>query len=570
MARSRREDRGAGSRWRRWWSRLPVVALLVGPLVGLLGYVLLMRSQLPSQATSAPLVSVPSRAFTDPLLVTLQDPSGVGEIRYTLDDSEPTADSPLYDESIFVTETTQLAAKTFNGNGVPSQTVRRSYVQVDRAVAEFRSTIPILLIDTLDEPIQRHRHRRAEPLPYIRSLFHVIEPDGNGVAAVTAPAHVSCRAGVKARGSSTLGREKASLRVELRDASDEDLDMPLLGLPAEADWVLLGPFEFDRALIRNPLVYELTRETGRYAPRTRFVELFLNEHGGPFRGPVPEGSHYYGLYVLVEKIKRGADRVPVEKLVVEDTEPAAVSGGYVLKVDRAGPGDMGFYAGGREIHHVYPKEDRISPAQATWIEEEVGALQTALHSSDFSDPELGYARYLDTPSAIDYHIINEFTKNPDSYVYSMYFHKRQDGKFILGPVWDFDRTMGCDADRRSRNPYGQSEYCFDFWYWRLFQDPEFKRRYSERWRELRQGPFDFERLVARIDAMAQEIEDVAERNTARWGAEIGLRAGGWRTEIEQLKRWIEQRLVWFDRTFASDTPVNPVPRHSGRRRRGWR
>jgi len=545
---------------------LPVVAFLVGPLVGLLGYTLLTRWQRPPPVTAAPLVSAPSRAFTDRLLVTLQDPSGVGEIRYTLDDSEPTDASRLYVSPIVVTETTQLAARTFYGDGVDSQTVRRSYVHVDRAVAEFRSTIPILLIDTLDQPIQRYRHHRAEPLPYIRSLFHVIEPDENGVAVVTAPAHVSCRAGVKARGSSTLGREKASLRVELRDASDEDLDVSLLGLPAESDWVLLGPFEFDRALIRNALVYELARETGRYAPRTRFVELFLNEYGGPFRGPVPEGSHYYGLYVLVEKVKRGADRVPVERLVVEDTEPPAVTGGDVLKVDRAGPGDKGFYAGGREIHHVYPKEAKISPAQAAWIEEEVGALQAALRSSDFSDPEIGYARYLDTPSAIDYHIINEFTKNPDSYVYSMYFHKRQDGKFILGPVWDFDRTMGCDADRRSRNPHSESEYCFDFWYWRLFQDAEFKRRYSERWRELRQGPFDFEQLVARIDALAREIEGAAERNTARWGAEIGLDAGDWRTEIEQLKRWIEHRLVWFDRTFASDTPVNPVPRRSGRRR----
>ena len=54
--------------------------------------------------------------------------------------------------------------------------------------------------------------------------------------------------------------------------------------------------EFDRALMRNALGYRVARQVGRYAPRTRFVELFLNEDGGPIRGPVPDGLDYYGYF----------------------------------------------------------------------------------------------------------------------------------------------------------------------------------------------------------------------------------------------------------------------------------
>ena len=49
-----------------------------------------------------------------------------------------------------------------------------------------------------------------------------------------------------------------------------------------------------------------------------------------------------------------------------------------------------------------------------------------------------------------------------------------------------------------------------------------------------------------IDEMAETIEGAAERNTGRWGRWIRLGRGGWRREVAQLKRWILQRLEWYD------------------------
>ncbi len=490
--------------------------------------------------------SVPSRAFDSPFLVELADPSGGGEIHYTLDDSEPSRDSALFSTPIQVSKTVRLAARIFGEGSASGPTVRRTYVLVDERVGRFRSEIPVILIDTSGEEIQRYRNHRDVQVPYIRSILHVVEPDAEGVCRITAPASFSGPAGIRARGSSTLGREKSSFTVEIRNAAGEDLDVPLLGLPAESDWVLIGPLEFDRALMRNALVYRVAREIGSYAPRSRFVEVFLNEDGGPIRGPVPGGLDYYGVYVLTEKIKRGEHRVPIERM-----SPQEVTGGYILKIDRAGPGDSGFNSGGRTFHFVYPKEKNVSSGQAEWIENYLDEFQARLRSARFADPRSGYAKYLDVDAAIDYHIINEFTKNPDSYVYSTYFYKSRDGKLTLGPVWDFDRTMGCDRDRRASDPDGRLRNSISFWYGRLFEDPAFVERYALRWRELRDGPFSEANLFGLINGMAALIEGAAERNSVRWGRRIRLIPGAWRSEVRQLKRWIQLRLDWYDR-FVSD------------------
>ena len=93
-------------------------------------------------------------------------------------------------------------------------------------------------------------------------------------------------------------------------ASDRNLS--LLGMPNESDWVLWGPYNFDLSLMHNPFIFELSRQIGRYATRTRFVELYLNTGGGTL-----SSSDYYGVYALMEKISRDADRVDVERLFDE-------------------------------------------------------------------------------------------------------------------------------------------------------------------------------------------------------------------------------------------------------------
>ena len=64
------------------------------------------------------------------------------------------------------------------------------------------------------------------------------------------------------------------------------------------------------------LIYQLSNEMERYATRTAFYELEINES-------------FRGTYVLMEKIKRDKNRVAISKNKDED-----VSGGYLLKIDK--------------------------------------------------------------------------------------------------------------------------------------------------------------------------------------------------------------------------------------------
>ena len=295
---------------------------------------------------------------------------------------------------------------------------------------------------------------------------------------------------------------------------------------------------------------------GRYAVRTRFCEVFVNNTQTPIGN-----SHYKGVYVFMENIKRGPNRVDVERLSAAESGEPGITGGYMWKVDRLDPGDVGFVAGGQGLVWVYPKERNITQQQSTWLKTYINDFATALNGPDFTDPTLGYAPYIDVPSWIDDHILNVFTKNPDEFVLSFYMFKKRGGKWELGPIWDFDRAMGPDDDARAANPVGWNNNFFHGWFNRLFRDPDFDNKYKKRWLELREGPMNLANMHSIIDAMAAELEEAQERNFERWPVLQGVT---WQTEINQLKDWIAKRVAWIDSQFILapelSHPGGPVPR----------
>jgi hypothetical protein len=88
-------------------------------------------------------------------------------------------------------------------------------------------------------------------------------------------------------------------------------------------------------MLRNVLAYEIYRQMGRWAPRTRFVEVLFNGGGGS----EVDGADYHGVYVLMEKIKRGRDRVDINGIVkgaIERVEPLIKRREQELTVSLAG------------------------------------------------------------------------------------------------------------------------------------------------------------------------------------------------------------------------------------------
>lgn len=73
-----------------------------------------------------PYFSVLGGIFDAPLTVEVRNLFD-GEIRYTLDGSEPTSDSPIYNSPISISKNTVVRARIFNGDQIPGPTITHSY-----------------------------------------------------------------------------------------------------------------------------------------------------------------------------------------------------------------------------------------------------------------------------------------------------------------------------------------------------------------------------------------------------------------------------------------------------------
>ena len=67
-------------------------------------------------------------------------------------------------------------------------------------------------------------------------------------------------------------------------------------------------------------------------------------------------------------------------------------------------------------------------------------FQAALNAPDWLTRQGNgsYSSYIDGPSFVDFFLVSELSKNPDSYRGSTYMSKDRDGPLSMGPVWDYN------------------------------------------------------------------------------------------------------------------------------------
>ncbi|MBX2916472.1 MAG: CotH kinase family protein [Cyclobacteriaceae bacterium] len=368
---------------------------------------------------------------------------------------------------------------------------------------------------------------------------------------------------IEIRGSSSQSFPKKQYSIELRNAAGEDVSAPLLGMPAEEDWVLFAPYN-DKSLMRDVLAYKIGRDMGRYAPRTRYCELVLN-------------SQYQGVYVLIEKIKRDKNRVDINKLDPDENTGNNLTGGYIIKIDKeTGSGNGGWTSlytppnrsGSQTIYYQYdyPKAADISAPQKNYIRQFMLDFETALVGSNYNNPVTGYSRYIDVDSFIDFFIVNEVSKNVDGYRLSTFLHKQRDsdgGKLVMGPVWDFNLGFGNADYCTSGTPTGwvtsfnticpTDYWLIPFWWSKLYQDGNYRSKLAARWTELRADKLQTSRLHTYIDSVYAVLNtEAATRNFTRWPV-LGQYVwpnfyvgSSFQDEVNWLKNWVTQRMNWLD------------------------
>ena len=379
-------------------------------------------------------------------------------------------------------------------NGKSSLVVSESFIKLGSNVLTAQSNLPLMIVETFGDGV-----------PGVGTTFGdmfigLIEPGDDGSSQLTDQFDLQTCAGMHVRGSSSAGFSKKQYRVEFWDERNEDQQHEVLGMPAEADWIFYGPGPYDRVLISNPLMFDLSNQIGRYATRTQYVEMYLNADGGELNS-----YDYVGLYAIMEVVERGDDRVDVEPLTT-GAGGVPVSGGFVWKNDRGS---------------AYVDPEAPTTAQRQYIDGWLNQLAAAAAGPNFKDPNLGYAHYADVDSFVDHNILNLLSMNVDALRLSSYYYKTADGKLEAGPIWDFDRSLestdGRDDNPRSWFGTGDSTRYFDdddrvrSWWPDMFQDPDFVQRYIDRWFQLRQNEFSLSNLNATIDAHAAQITAAAAR-----------------------------------------------------------
>ncbi|HEX6891843.1 MAG TPA: CotH kinase family protein [Chryseolinea sp.] len=427
------------------------------------------------------------------------------------------------------------------------------FAQVDAIVPFTSSNLPIVVLKTTVPIVDD---------PKTTATMGIIDnwPDRNHLSD---PSNIyEGSIGIEIRGSSSQMFPKKQYGIELRDANGDGSAASLLSMPEEEDWILFAPYN-DKSLMRDAMAYRMARSLGRYAPRTKFCELVLDDV-------------YMGVYVVIEKIKRDKNRVDINKLDPDEISGGDVTGGYIFKIDKTTGGNEDGWTSAYKPPHAkdqkvqflyeYPKTDEIAAEQKAYIKKYVSDFESTLAGNGFADAVTGYAKFIDVASFVDYFIIQEVTKNVDGYRLSTFMYKQRDadgGKLFMGPVWDFNLGFGNANYCTGGSPEGfvldfnsicpDDYWLIPFWWKRLLQDETFSDKVAARWGELRSGAFSEENLHGYIDSVASVLNVEAQgRNFQAWNV---LNKYVWpnyyigatfQSEVSWLKSWISQRLTWLD------------------------
>jgi len=481
---------------------------------------------------------------------------GVTPLRFTLDESVT---------DLLVQGTNTFAVEVHNESSTSSDLSSNPYLHagITNTGSYYHSTpgwfyppflqdstlLPLIVIDTDGQQIPND--------PRITATMHLVDNGTGNYNHTSDPGNgYSGQISIEMRGeSSAYFSPKKSYSIETQTESGTNNNVSLLGLPEENDWVLYAPY-LDKSLLRNVLTYRIFEEMGNYSPRTRFVDVVLN-------------NDYMGVYILTEKIKRDKNRVDMAKLLPEDISGDELTGGYLLRIDKlSGMPTTHFwespvyppYAGFGRVTYSYfdPKYVELNDIQRTYIQDYMEDFETALVHSYFKDPVKGYRAYLDIPSLVDMMILNEFTKEVDAYLFSHYFYKQKDsdgGKIVNGPPWDYNLAFGNNdyyADVHLTYNWLYTQDNRVYWWNRVMEDSWFRNALRCRWDELYQSVLSSEHMHTMIDSTLEVMGESVSRNFQRWpilGTYVWPNSFVGQTYSEEewfLRNWIDDRLEWMD------------------------
>lgn len=320
---------------------------------------------------------------------------------------------------------------------------------------------------------------------------------------------------IKRKGHSSYMYDKKQYKIKALNPDGTDNKTSILGMGEGSEWVINGSLA-DKSMMRNYIAYRIASEIGgnNMSPDSRYCEVLMKDG---------DKLTYQGVFLLMESISRGDDRVNIDKY-----NPKNAYSSYIVKRDRKTSFDimLNTYAReqglelGREdpdadnwIAIKYPGQSKITQETIDYIEADFSAIERVLYSEEPSLYKI-YDRYIDMDSFVDYFLINEFFGNYDAGEHSTYMHKNSGDVLYMGPVWDFDQAFNNSLFEELKT----EDLAFEMqpMFKQLCNDKRFVRKLKERYTSLRANYMSEEHVFSLIDETAAYLKAAQVREWYRW------------------------------------------------------
>lgn len=356
---------------------------------------------------------------------------------------------------------------------------------------------------------------------------------------------------VKGRGNTSWGQPKKPYSIKLESKAS------LLDIPKTKKYAIVPGYS-DDSLVRNWMTYKasLLLSGIEYVPKCEFVEVYLN-------------GTYNGIYILVERVDIESNKIDIDEATEEE-----LTGGYLIEKDIDGKIDYDsdqwfncpYWANqSRDYFVLKTPEPEDAAVRAQMLSYLTQYMQT-LHSAVMSTGSEAWQQYVDTPSWVDFIIIQELAKNIDGNLKTSCYmvKKAQDDKLYLTAPWDFDLAWGSTSVSWNNADHTHNDYydCPDAqsaagfmtinsscpWFDTLYDDhASFRNTLIDRYGELRDSLVpELYRLLRRGAAY---ISAAVPRDEAKWGVRV-------KSGTEYLLNWIEGRVEWLDGTWLESEDID--------------
>lgn len=353
--------------------------------------------------------------------------------------------------------------------------------------------------------------------------------------------------GIRGRGNTTWDMPKKPYKMKF------DSKVSIFGLGEDKEWVILANYA-DKTLLRNVVAMKLSEIVGMpWTPAMLPVEVYMN------------GS-YLGCYTFSEHKKVSEHRVDLDIVGESDNSGDAVTGDYYMEIEQNQDETTCFYTQVCGIPMMFSEPEVPTAAQLQYVKEYFRQAETALRSSNFTDPDTGWQKYIDIETFAKAYLVNELTKNIDGNMRkSSFITKKKNDKFQMYHLWDYDLALGnCnyldDEFGASDGPegwfikdytwarYSPLGYHYQ-WFTILTKDPAFCAKVKEIWNTHYD---ELKNIPGFIDQMAAYMKDAQKRNFEKWNIlnthvwPNVVVTGSYQGEIDYLKSFYTSRFNWLD------------------------